>query len=104
MDKSSSVVWLGNFENAKVRHSLLLRLVGQGVNQAPPEGTTARYAQPNDCDLIRDTILLFDEALDQLDKDEDYQTRQIIDHLALDVLNRIRECAKKLASGGPRAV
>ncbi len=104
MQPTSLVVWLGNPEKIEARLPYLVGVVEDGASQSPPGGPISRHAHPDDCDLIRDTIMIFDATLDQFDKDDDYQTRQMIDRLAMDVLNRIRECTKKLASVRPRVV
>ena len=104
LHKTSLMVWLGNSEKTEVRRPPLLSLVEDVVSQPPQKSLRAKGTQPTDCPLIGDAILLFDAALDQFDKDEDHRIRHIIDHLALDVLNRIRECTQNLASAHARAV
>jgi hypothetical protein len=104
LQKTSLVIWLGNSEKSKVRRPSFIHLVDDGPGHPLEEVPRSKQTKPEDRQLIDDTISIFDVALDQFDKDNDYQLRRIIDQLAMEVLTSIREYTMARASARPRAM
>jgi len=91
MDRSKAVFWLGDLNRPHKRRAANGQVAEVALmGNKEPLPLSASHHPSGDRKLMDEILRIFDGTLDILDRQEDLQTRVLIDRLALDVMSCVR--------------